>query len=84
VDDWIVVVMNELHTMPEDVFWNTFSRVGDPAHEMQETAFQSLSDAGIAESLTGVNPLRRGSTAFMELPEGYTHQGEALDQPSQQ
>jgi hypothetical protein len=84
VDEWIIVVMNELHSMPDDVFWNTFSRVGDPAHEMQEAAFQSLSDAGIAESLTGVNPLLRGGTTFMELPKGYTHQGEALDQPSQQ
>lgn len=68
--EWLVVLEDEIHMFPHDVFWNTFGQ-----HKVAEHGqFDSLD----MDAIANFDPNAAPATNFMNLPVGMTHEGKQL------
>lgn len=86
--DWLVIIDDEVHVFPHDVFWNTFGQAKIALHGEQDdqiigivTRTELREDELAVEGKIYQNP---GTTSgFMDLPVGLTNEGKELLQNEQ-
>lgn len=47
--DWMVGLRGELHQFEDDVFWSTFSPLGDPSHAMNEEPIGTITKSEMTD-----------------------------------
>lgn len=69
--DWLVIIDDEVHVFPHDVFWNTFGQAKIEMHAKDESFLGIVSKAELE------NDVRQELHGFMTLPPELTNEGKA-------
>jgi len=88
--DWLVVLEDEVHVFPEDIFGATFTKFEGDQHGFPEQIDETLNAVAMlpnemTESAQKLGDMlrKKQGTAFMDLPAELTHEGKNLpDQPA--
>jgi hypothetical protein len=73
--EWLVVLDDEVHIFPHDVFWNTFGQAKGPAHEEQFIGIVTKAELENDVETEPPNGKVYQNTGFINLPVELTAEG---------